>query len=86
MKPVQRTTEKAFGFTYEGWDEGCSDYGDVQFYKVEFTEDFGPIKKGDKFDCVLVEHSNSRLVAMTNNDEGEQIGEVVVNWKAVPTQ
>ena len=80
----KRTTEKAFGFTYDGWDEGGGDYGDVQFYKVEFTEDFGPIKKGSKFDCVLVEHCKARLVAMTNNEEGQQIGEVVVNWKAIP--
>lgn len=84
MKPAQRTTEKAFGFTYEGWDDGGGDYGDVQFYKVEFTADFGPIKTGSKFDCVFVEHSQARLVAMTNDEDGRQVSEIVIPWKAIP--
>ena len=37
---MSRTSEKAFGFTYDGWDEGGGDFGGVQYYKVEFTEDF----------------------------------------------
>lgn len=82
--PNERTTEKGFGFTYEGWDEGDGEFGDVQFYKVEFTEDFGPIMKGSKFDCVLVEHCKARLIAMTNDAEGRQVGEIVVPWKATP--
>lgn len=79
----ERTIEKAFGFTYNGWDEAGGDFGDVQFYKVEFTEDFGPIKKGEKFDCVMVEHTKVRLTAQQNNPEtGELTKEIVVNWKA----
>lgn len=80
----ERTLEKGFGFTYDGWDEAGGDYGDVQFYKVEFTEDFGPIKKGERFDCVVVEHCKARLIAQTNDPEtGELAKEIVANWKAV---
>lgn len=79
----ERTTEKAFGFTYDGWDEGGGDFGDVQFYKVEFTEEFGPIKKGDKFDGVCIEHNKARLIAQEFDKEtGELTKEIVVNWKA----
>lgn len=82
--PTNRTTEKAFGFTYDGWDEGGGDFGDVQFYKVEFTENFGPIKAGEKFDSVCVEHSKARLIAQSFSEEtGEPFKEVVMSWKAV---
>jgi len=81
---MAKTQEKGFPFVYDGWDEAGGDYGDVQFYKVEFTEDFGPIKKGNTFDCVLVEHCQARLVAMTTDKEGRQVSETVVNWKATP--
>lgn len=81
----ERNIENAFGFTYDGWDEGGGDFGDVQFYKVEFTEDFGPIKSGEKFDGVCVEHSKARLIAQCYSEEtGEMTKEVVVNWKATP--
>lgn len=81
----ERTTEKGFGFTYDGWDESGGDFGDVQFYKVEFTEDFGPIKAGEKFDCVMVEHCKARLIAQRNDPTtGELAEEKVIAWKAVP--
>lgn len=57
----ERTKEAAFPFTYSGWDEGGCDYGDVTFYKPEFTEDFGPIKKGETFDSVTVLHCKGIL-------------------------
>jgi len=86
----ERTQEKAFPFTYDGWDEAGGDYGDVQFYKVEFTEDFGPIKKGSKFDCVVVYHCEGKLVACINGPFDEiqgfapQVGEIVVPFKVIP--
>lgn len=85
----ERTTDKAFPISYEGWDEAGGDYGDIQFYKAEFTEDFGPVKKGDKFDCVIIYHSQSKLVCIINGPESEggfspQIGEIVVPFKVLP--
>ena len=77
----ERTTDKIFPFSYEGWDEACGDYGDIQFYGVEFTEDFGPIKKGSQFDCVAIYHTKAQLVAYVYNP---QIMETVVNFKAIP--
>lgn len=85
----ERNIENAFGFTYDGWDEAGGEYGDIQFYKVEFTEDFGAIKKGEKFDCVIIYHSENKLVGIINGPESEggfapQIGEKVVKFKIVP--
>lgn len=31
---------------YDGWDE-AGDFGDMMIYKVKFTADFGPWKKGE---------------------------------------
>lgn len=59
----ERIKEKAFPFTYCGWDEGCGDYGDIQFENVEFTADFGPIKAGSKFDFVHISHGQAILSA-----------------------
>lgn len=79
----ERNIENAFGFTYDGWDDAGGDFGDIQFYKVEFAEDFGPIKKGDKFDGVCIEHKKARLIAQDFDKEtGDLIKEIVVNWKA----
>jgi hypothetical protein len=58
---TERTQEAAFPFTYQGWDECGGDFGDIIFYKPEFTEDFGPIKKGDTFDSVAVLHCQGVL-------------------------
>jgi len=88
MKEQTRTQDKAFPFTYNGWDEAGGDFGDIQFYKVEFVEDFGSIKKGETFDCVVIYHCKGQLVGITNGpmeDDGfrPQIGEKVVNFKIV---
>ena len=88
MKDQTITKDKVFPFTYDGWDEAGGDFGDIQFYKVEFVEDFGDIKKGETFDCVVIYHSKGQLVGVTNSsmDDGgfrPQIGEKVVNFKVV---
>jgi GTP-dependent phosphoenolpyruvate carboxykinase len=46
-----REKHNTLPFTYDGWD-GCGDEGDIQFYNVEFTEDFGPFKKGRRYNSV----------------------------------
>jgi hypothetical protein len=84
----KRIQDKQFPFTYDGWDEAGGDYGDVQFYKVEFTEDFGPVVTGKKFDCVVVYQKDSKMVCITNgpaNKEGfrPQTGELVIPLKMI---
>lgn len=84
MEPTTtKTQEKAFPFTYNGWDEGGGEFGDLQFYDVEFTEDFGPIKKGDMFACIVVMHCNATLIAYSEDGTKELH---VVPFKAVPAK
>lgn len=85
-----RTQEKTFPLTYSGWDEGCGEYGDIQFYDVEFTDDFGPIKKGDRFNSVFIGHNDGVLACYAEVGEKDEDGctptqEVhKVNFKVVP--
>ena len=86
----ERIRERSFPFTYDGWDEAGGYYGDTQFYDVEFIEDFGPIKKGGKFDCVVIYHSEAKLVTIINDPSDEtiefapQVGEIVVHFRVIP--
>ena len=85
----ERTKEQLLPFTYDGWDEGGGDYGDIQFYKVEFVEDFGAAKVGDKFDCVTIYHKNGRMVCVTNGPKDKdgflpEMKEMVICFKIVP--
>lgn len=89
MSNISKAESKTFPFVYDGWDEAGGNYGDIQFYDVQFVENFGPIKKGQSFDCVTVYHCESKIVCIKNGamtDEGfrPQIDEVVVNFKATP--
>lgn len=95
MSNNTKTKNSTFPFTYNGWDEACGEYGDIQFHgvkfcDVEFTDDFGSIRKGDKFDCVVIYHSGGQLVACINGEYDKQkgfapqIGEVVVKFKVIP--
>ena len=84
----ERTKNKQFPFTYDEWDKAGEDYGDIQLYKVEFTEDFGPVSEGDKFDCVVVYQKESKMVCITNGPSDKegvrpQVGEVVIPLKMV---
>ena len=85
-----RTQNEIFPLTYTGWDEACGDYGDISLYDVEFTENFGPIKKGDKFDSVYIGNCTGTLACYikdekSNEDGATPIKEVhVVKFKVVP--
>jgi len=46
-------------FTYEGWDG--QDVLVLSFYDVEFVNDFGVFKKGDKFDSVCLDYKLGEL-------------------------
>lgn len=79
----ERTIEKTFGFSYDGWDEAGGDYGDVQFYNVCFEQTWGPIPEGAKFDCVLVEHSKGMIYLMKNGPDGRVVDQTELKWHAV---
>lgn len=91
MSNISKAESKTFPFVYDGWDEAGGDYGDIQFYNVQFVEKFGKIKAGDQFDCVTVYHCESKIVCIKNGamtDEGfrPQLSEVVVKFKAKPDE
>lgn len=70
--------ETVLPLTWNGWDQ--ADVMIFQFYDVEFTEDFGTFKKGDKFSSISVNYSSGILEAY---DEFGQ--EVVKSQKMVFT-
>jgi len=43
----------------------------LSFYEAEFTEDFGSIKKGDKFSSICVDYGKGIIEGYT--DEGDII-------------
>ena len=72
-------TEITIPFTWDGWDK--NDILCNQYYNVEFTEDFGTFKKGEKFNNLSVDYGAGRI--QTWNDEGS----VVIKqqyYKAIP--
>jgi hypothetical protein len=79
MNQHLRTTDKVLPLTYGGWDM-AGDYGEVQLYDVEFTDDFGPFKKGEKVENLLV--SQSQGIIADYDDGGERLR--TVNIKYVP--
>jgi hypothetical protein len=46
--------EKTIPFQWEGWDQ--HDTLSMSFYNVEFLEDFGAFRKGEKFSSVSVDY------------------------------
>lgn len=80
----ERITDKQFPFSYSCWDDAGGYYGDIQFYDVKFTEDFGPIKKGEEFKSVLVEHRNAKLHCYQIMGEDEVIHTITIGFKSVP--
>jgi len=66
MKETIRYNHKTLPFSFEGWDE-AGDVGDIQFYNVEFNEDFGPFQKGDKCSCVARMDADGSLIEYDNN-------------------
>lgn len=54
---------------WEGWDEG--DMNVTIFYNVEFYEDFGIFKKGEKFNIISIDYNKG--IIQSYNDEGISI-------------
>jgi hypothetical protein len=44
--------QKVIPINFDGWDGG--DPGEIQFYDAEFTEDFGPWRKGETAGCLFI--------------------------------
>lgn len=68
---AERYTDEVFPFTWGGWDEMGG--GAIQFYDVEFTEDFGPAKKGDKVEAVFVDLSSGVLELYVDDKKAHEI-------------
>lgn len=64
-----RTREAAFPFTWESWD--IVETTAMQFYRVEWEEDFGIFKKGDKHDCMSVSYGEGMIEVWS--DDGNVI-------------
>ena len=52
--------EKVLPIKWLSWDM-CGEYGDICFWDVEFTEDFGVIKKGETFDKLNLFQHNGKI-------------------------
>jgi hypothetical protein len=52
--------ERTLPIKWEAWDT-AGGMGEVQFYDVEFTQDFGVFKKGQKVKCLYVSYQEGVL-------------------------
>jgi hypothetical protein len=71
--------EKTIPFTWEGWDD--QDPLAHSYYKVEFVEDFGEFKSGEKFSSIFVDYSAGIIEAY--NNEGTEVIKSQ-KYKAIP--
>lgn len=61
--------ENLFPIKWESWD--TIDVLFNTYYDVEFTDDFGEFKKGEKFSSISIDYSKGIIEAY--NDNGENI-------------
>jgi hypothetical protein len=61
-----------------GWDE--IDVLFNQYYKIEFTEDFGAFKKGEKFDSLSINYGEGQIEAY--DEEGKVVRNQ--NYTSIP--
>lgn len=83
MLPIEEESERKpidlIPATFTDWDEGGGDYGDIQFYQVEFTEEFGPWKKGQRVQALAFYLSKCLL---REYKDGEEV--MSINVKLIP--
>lgn len=65
----------------EGWD--AQDTLCLSFYGVEFTNDFGVFKKGEKYKSISVSYGEGFVEAY--NEEGTEVVKFQ-SFKSVPTE
>lgn len=61
-----RHTEKIVPISWDGWDD-VTDFG-MQFYDVVFLEDFGSVKKGEKFPLLFIDFESGIVELYDDND------------------
>lgn len=73
--------EKTIPFQWEGWDQHDTLF--MAFYNVEFLEDFGAFKKGDKFSSVSVDYGKGTIEGY--DEEGTNVI-AKQNFVAIPIE
>jgi hypothetical protein len=71
--------EKTIPFSWNAWDQ--QDVLHNTYYNVEFLEDFGPFKKGEKFTSIDVNYGEGFIEAY--DDKGENVIKCV-KYKSIP--
>lgn len=61
----KRVQETILPFSWDGWDQ--NEISDLQFYKVEFTDDFGVFSKGESHCAISVDYSKGEVTAYDYN-------------------
>lgn len=59
--------ENLFPLTWKGWDH--IDMLFNTYYDVEFTDDFGEFKKGEKYSSISINYSEGFIEAYDENGE-----------------
>jgi hypothetical protein len=76
---MTRNVEKVLPITWDKWDE-AGGFGEIQFYNVQFTQDFGPFKKDDFVDCLFV--SQLQGVVREYASDGDILRETNIKYVA----
>jgi hypothetical protein len=70
--------QKVIPIIFDGWDN--DDPGDIQFYDVEFTADFGPWRKGETVDCLFISMTTGEVKQF--DEDGMVVRETTVRFVA----
>ena len=71
--------EKVIPFSWESWDQ--QDTMIFTFYKIEWSEDFGPFKSGDVLSFMDVDYEHGIIQWQTDEDNEQTIQSI--NFKAI---
>lgn len=61
--------EKLIPISWNAWDSIDTLFNN--YYDIEFTEDFGKFKKGEKYKTISIDYANGRIEAY--DEEGENV-------------
>lgn len=65
--------------TYHNWSQGGGNYGDITLHGAEFTEDFGPWKKGEMPYLLIFSFATGRISSYDDMGRYE-----TVKYKVIP--
>ena len=76
--------EKTIPFSWNAWDQQDVLYH--TYYNVEFLEDFGPFKKGEKFSSIDVNYGEGIIESYTGetDEHGDLKVVKMVKYKSIP--